>query len=268
MNDRKIRFLVILTAIILLFAGMILFFIFDKQGMDKNRTNGYVNYSVNDYVEITPIVFNTYSDVYSSINVSKVILKNINTSLIKDFMADEQEIIDYITGYYKEISSSSSSYLPISTVSSVIKTQINGAVLSIFYRLDFILDDNIFFDNIKSYVITTNIDLGTNKILTNEHLLSKYNYTKDYIADKLFTEDVLIGKSQIVIDKDTNMSLTRSDIERKKDQYINKIISEFDNIINIYIENNTLVLVYNTEELKSIFFDNEFDTDIKFRYLK
>lgn len=267
MNDRKIRIFVVLTAIVLLVAGTILFFIFDKQGMRKTKTNGYVNYNANDYVEITPVVFNSYSNVYSSINVSKVTLKNINESLTKEFMLKEEEIINYITGYYNEINESSS-YLPNSTVSSTIKTQMNGAVLSVFYRLDFVLDENVFYDNIKSYVVTTNIDLGTNRILTNDNLLSKYNYTKNYIVDKIFVDDVLIKKSQMVVDKNTNMSLTRSDIERKKDEYVNRIISEFDNIIDIYLENDMLVLVYNTEELKNIFFDNEFDTDIKFRYLK
>ena len=73
-----------------------------------------------------------------------------------------------------------------------IKTQINGAVLSIYYQVNFNLDENIFEDNIKSYITTLNIDLGTNKILTNDDLLSKYSYTKEYIADKLFTENVLI----------------------------------------------------------------------------
>lgn len=267
MNDRKVRGLILITAIALLIAGSVLFFAFDKQGKGKNKTSNYVNYNINDYVEISPVVFNTYGDVYTNINVSKITLKNIDEELTEEFMYDEEEIIGYITGYYEEISESAN-YMPVSTVTSTIKTQMNGAVLSIFYRLDFTLDESVFSDNIKSYVVTTNIDLGTNKVLSNDDLLSKYNYTKNYIADKLFNEDVLIEKNQMVIDKNTNMSLTKSDIERKKNEYVNRIISEFNNIIEMYIENGSLVLVYDTKELKSIFFDNKFDTDIKFRYLK
>lgn len=267
MNDKKVRGLVITTAFILLFVGAILFFVFDKQGMGNHKTNNYVNYNVNDYVEITPVTFNNYGDVYSSINVSKINLKNVDKNLTKEFTLSVEEIISYITGYYNEVSSKSG-YASVNTVNSSIKTQMNGAVLSIFYRVDFNLDETIFNDNIKSYIATINIDLGTNKILTKDDLLSKYNYTKDYIADKLFNEDVLINKNEVVIDKNTNMSLTKNDIERKKDDYVNRIISEFDSIIEIYIEDNSLVLVYDTKELKSIFFDNEFDTDIKFRYLK
>ena len=39
-------------------------------------------------------------------------------------------------------------------------------------------------------------------------------------------------------------------------------------IYAMYVDNNSLVLVYDKRELNNIFFDNEFDTDIVFRYLK
>jgi len=266
MSDKKVRNLVIIASIMLLFAGAILYITFDRLGLGK-KTSNYVNYNVNDYIEVSPVTFNDYTDVYSSINVSRVDIKNIDESITEDFISKEEEIIGYITGYYKEMNTSTF-YEPVNTVSSTIKTQINGAVLSIFYRLDFNLDASIFEDNIKTYVITTNIDLGTNKILTYDDLLSKYNYTRDYIADKVFNEDVLIDKGQVVIDKNTNISLTKSDIERKKEEYVGRIISEFDNIIDMYIESGSLVLVYDKKELKNVFFDNKFDTDVKFRYLK
>lgn len=267
MNEKKVRVLVIITAFVLLIAGAVLFFVFVRQGLGNHKTNNYVNYNVDDYIEITPVIFNNYSDVYSSINVSKIKIKNLNESITKEFTIRVEEIIDYITGYYNEIIVHED-YMPVNSVSSSIDTQINGALLSVFYRVDFNLDDNIFYDNDKSYMVAINVDLGTNKILTKDDLLSKYNYTKNYIANKLFNEDVLIDKNQVVIDKDTNISLTKNDIERKKEEYVNRIVSEFDNIIEMYIEENSLVLVYDTKELKSIFFDNEFDTDIKFRYLK
>ena len=267
MSDRKVRGLVILAAIILLLSGLILYIVFDRQGMGNNKTGNYVNYNVNDYIEVTPVVFNEYSNVYSSVNVSRIDIKNIDEDITSDFIEKEEEFIGYIAGYYKEISNSSG-YVPVNTVSSTIKTQINGAVLSIFYKLDFNLDVNIFEDNIKSYIVTINIDLGTNKVLTGDDLLSKYNYSKEYIAEKLFIDDVLIEKGQVVVDKNTNISLTRSDIERKKEEYIERISLEFNNIIDMYIENGSLVLVYDKKELNNVFFDNKFDTDVKFKYLK
>ena len=141
MSDRKVKGLVILAAIILLLAGAILYMVFDKLGMGNNNTNNYVNYNVNDYVEITPVIFNDYSDVYSSINVSRIDIKNIDDEITSEFIEKEEEIIGYITGYYKDIDTSDG-YVAINTVSSTIKTQMNGAVLSIFYRLDFNLDVN------------------------------------------------------------------------------------------------------------------------------
>lgn len=267
MNDRKARGLVIITAFVFLLSGTILFFIFDKQGMAKDKTSNYVDYNVNDYIEISPVVFNSYGDVYSSINVSRVNINNLDEEVTGEFINKEEEIIGYITGYYNEIHTTGV-HLPVSSVFSTIKTQMNGAVLSIFYRIDFNLDESVFVDNYKSYLLALNIDLATNKVLTKDDLLSKYNYTRSYIAEKLFNEEVLIQKGQVVIDKDTNISLTKSDVERKKDIYVERIITEFDNIIEMYIENNSLVLVYDSKELKNIFFDNKFDTDVKFRYLK
>lgn len=268
MNEKKIRIFVVVTAFIFLFAGAFLFFIFDRQGFVKKEASGYINYNINDYIEISPVVFNNYDDVYSGISVSRISFKNINYSLVEIFLTRQEEIIDYITDYYDEIRKSDTNYPAVSSVSSVIKTQLNGAVLSVFYQLNFNLDKKIYSDNIKSYSVTINIDLGTSKLLSNDDLLLKYNYSKKHIADKLFNEDLLLEKGQIVIDKDTNISLTKSDIERKKASYVNRIISEFDNIIDIYIENGSLVLVYDVSDLKNIFFDNRFENNIKFRYLK
>lgn len=146
--------------------------------------------------------------------------------------------------------------------------QINGAILSIYYELDFNLDKNIYSNNIKKYVITTNIDLATGRILSNNDLLKKYNYTRKYIVEKIFDEDLIIGNGQIVIDKNTNISLTKEDIERNKEEYINELITEFDNFINMYIDNKTLVIVYNKSELRNMFFDNNFDSELIVRYLK
>lgn len=267
MNNRSIRGLVSFAAILLLLSGTILFIVFERQGMSKNKINNYVSYNIEDYIEISPVVFNEYNDVYSSINVSKINIKNLDNELIKDFIEREAEIIGYTTDYYEEIKSISN-YSDSNTVTSTIKNQINGTVLSILHQIDFNLDENIFGDNKKSYFITYNIDLGTNKVFSNNDLLSKYNYSKNYIAEKLFNEEVIIESGQVVIDKDTNISLTKNDIERKKELYIDRIIDEFDNIIVMYIDNGSLVLVYNNKDLKSLFFDNIFDTEIKLKYLK
>lgn len=267
MNDKKANKLVVISAIFLVLSGAVLYYIFEKQGYDNKGTSNYINYNVNDYIVTTPIIFSDYNDFYSSINVSKVEIKNIDSSITKDFIDEEKEIINYISGYYNEIMPKAD-YVPINTATSNIKTQINGAILSVFYQMNINLDENLFDDNIKSYNITTNIDLGTGRTLTTEDLLTKYNYTKKYIAEKMFEEDVLIGNGEVVTDKNTNISLTKQDVERRKEEYVERITSEFNNIIKVYIENNYLTIVYDKKELNDLFFDNKFDTDIKIRYLK
>ncbi|MEE0634985.1 MAG: hypothetical protein UCL21_04155 [Bacilli bacterium] len=269
MSEKTAKVLVVVSAIFLLLVGFGLYKLFEYQGINKDTTSRkIVNYDIKDYVETVPVVFNGYGNVYSKINVSRVTLKDLDNNVIKSFMDDEDKLIEYITTYYNEINNEVENYIPSNEVSSSIKMQINGAILSIYYELDFNLDKNIYSNNIKKYVITTNIDLATGKILSNNDLLKKYNYTRKYIVEKIFDEDLIIGNGQIVIDKNTNISLTKEDIERNKEEYINELITEFDNFINMYIDNKTLVIVYNKGELRNMFFDNEFDSELIVRYLK
>ena len=269
MSEKTAKALVVVSAIFLLLVGFGLYKLFEYQGINKDTTSRkIVNYDIKDYVETVPVVFNGYSNVYSKINVSRVTLKDLDNDVIKNFMDEEDKLIEYITTYYNEIHNDVDNYIPSNEVSSSIKMQINGAILSIYYELDFNLDKNIYSNNIKKYVITTNIDLATGRILSNNDLLKKYNYTRKYIVEKIFDEDLIIGNGQIVIDKNTNISLTKEDIERNKEEYINELITEFDNFINMYIDNKTLVIVYNKSELRNMFFDNDFDSELIVRYLK
>lgn len=269
MSEKTAKVLVVVSAIFLLLVGFGLYKLFEYQGINKDTTSRkIVNYDIKDYVETVPVVFNGYSNVYSKINVSRVTLKDLDNDVIKNFMDEEDKLIEYITTYYNEINNEVENYIPSNEVSSSIKMQINGAILSIYYELDFNLDKNIYSNNIKKYVITTNIDLATGRILSNNDLLKKYNYTRKYIVEKIFDEDLIIGNGQIVIDKNTNISLTKEDIERNKEEYINELITEFDNFINMYIDNKTLVIVYNKSELRNMFFDNNFDSELIVRYLK
>lgn len=269
MSEKAAKVLVVVSAIFLLLVGFGLYKLFEYQGINKDTTSRkIVNYDIKDYVEIVPVVFNGYSNVYSKINVSRVNLKDLDNNVIKSFMDEEDKLIEYITTYYNEINNEVENYISSNEVSSSIKMQINGAILSIYYELDFNLDKNIYSNNIKKYVITTNIDLATGRILSNNDLLKKYNYTRKYIVEKIFDEDLIIGNGQIVIDKNTNISLTKEDIERNKEEYINELITEFDNFINMYIDNKTLVIVYNKSELRNMFFDNDFDSELIVRYLK
>lgn len=262
MSGKTAKALVIFSALFLILLGIGLYKLFDYQGYGTKQTNKIINYNVNDYIETTPIVFNSYSDVYSSINVSKITFKNLDNNLTKIFENEEEELIDYINKYYIEIKKEEN-YISDSIVSTLIKTQVNSTVLSIYYEMNFKLPNLN-----RSFIITLNIDLKTNKILTTEDLLLKYNYRKEYIAEKIFNDDILIGDNEVIIDKNTNISLTKKDIEKKKNEYIDRITDDFNNIIKVYIENNSLALVYNKKDLNDLFFENEYDNELKIKYLK
>lgn len=262
MSGKTAKMLVIFSAFFLILLGFCLYKLFEYQGYDKKEASKYVNYNIKDYIETTPVIFNKYNDVYSSINVSKVTFKNLDNDLTKEFEVEENELIDYIDRYYEEIIKEEN-YTSDNTVTTLIKTQVNSTVLSVFYEMNF----NIQNVN-RNYVLTLNIDLKTNKILTTDDLLLKYNYSKEYIAEKLFNDDIMIETNEVVVDKNTNISLTKNDIEKKKNEYINRITADFNNIIKVYIENNSLVLVYNKKDLNDLFFENNYNNELKIKYLK
>ncbi len=267
MSDKKAKMLVLGGALFLILMGVFLYKLFEYQGYkDAKEKNAYINYEVNDYITVSSVTLDDYSDVFGTINVDRVIFKNIDENLTNSFLREEDEIINYIKRYYNEIKKGEHSNL--NTVNSKIKTMVNDTVLSIYYEIEFNFDENIYKDNVRNYIITFNIDLKTMKVLSTDDLLNKYNYTKDYICEKIFNDDVLINDNEIVIDKNTNISFTKKDIEKKKVEYINRIVTDFDNIIKMYVERGSLVLVYDSKEVKNIFFDGDFDTNIKIRYLK
>lgn len=262
MSDKQAKLLILLASIFLVFSGFILYIVFQKQGYSNVNSNSIINYNINDYIETEPLIYNNYDDVYSNINVSKIKFKNIDITLTDNFMESENEIIQYIDKYYVEIKKNGS-YNKNNTVISFIKTQINSTILSVYYNIQFNINDEI-----RNFVITTNIDLKTNKILSTDDLLNKYNYTKNYISQKLFDEIVLINDNDVVIDKITNISLNKNDILRKKNEYLERIVSEFDNIIEMYIENNSLTISYDTKTIKELFFICNDNSEIILKYLK
>ena len=262
MSGKTAKGLVIFSAFFLILLGGGLYKLFDYQGYGEKKTNNYVNYSIKDYIETSPVIFNNYNDVYSSINVSRLTFKNLDSSLTDSFVKEENELISYIDKYYNEIKKEDG-YTSDNSVTTLIKTQINSTVLSVYYEMDFKLQDIN-----RNYVITLNVDLKTNKVMTTEDLLLKYNYNKEYIAEKLFNDDILIDADEVVVDKNTNISLTKNDIEKKKNEYVQRITNDFNNIIKVYIENNSLTLVYNKSDLVSLFFDGDNQSELKIKYLK
>lgn len=267
MSDNKAKGLIFGSAIFLILIGVFLYKLFDYQGYnDVKEKNTYINYDVNDYTIVSEVTIDNYSDVFSDIDINRVSFKNINSSLVKDFINKEEELISYVKRYYNEIKKEE--YTNNNKAYSKVKTIVNGTILSVYYEMEFVFDDTMYKNNIKNYIITFNIDLKTMKVLSNDDLLNKYNYTKEYIGEKIYNDDILISDNEVLIDKDTNISLTKKDIERKKKEYVNRVVTDFDNIIKLYVERDTLVLVYDTKDIKNLFFNDEFGTNIKIRYLK
>lgn len=97
MSGKTAKALVIFSALFLILLGVGLYKLFEYQGYDKKETNKFINYNVKDYIETTPIIFSNYSDVYSSINVSKITFKNLDSDLQKRLKMRKQNLLTILT---------------------------------------------------------------------------------------------------------------------------------------------------------------------------
>ncbi len=181
MSDKKAKYLVMGGALFLILMGVFLYKLFEYQGYKEvKEKNSYINYEVNNYITVSSVSLDNYSDVFGRTNVDRVTFKNIDENLTKEFIKSEEELIGYIKRYYNEILKVEHSNL--NAVNSKIKTIINGTILSVYYEIEFVFDESIYDDNIRNYIITYNFDLKTNKVLSTDDMLNKYNYTKNYIG--------------------------------------------------------------------------------------
>ena len=96
MSEKTAKGLVVLSAVILLMVGFGLYKLFEYQGINKDTTSKrLVNYDIKDYVETEPVILTKYNNVFGSINVSRVKLKNLRNDVINDFYNKEVELIGY-----------------------------------------------------------------------------------------------------------------------------------------------------------------------------
>ena len=136
-------------------------------------------------------------------------------------------------------------------MSSLGPVQYESGSHDVFLGRDYMSDKNF------SDKVAHEIDLEVRKIID-----ECYKQGETIIKENRQLLD-LIAKHLVEVE-----TLTKEDIERNKEEYINELITEFDNFINMYIDNKTLVIVYNKSELRNMFFDNDFDSELIVRYLK
>lgn len=109
-------------------------------------------------------------------------------------------------------------------------------------------------EKIYEEIITINIDLKNNKILTSDELieLSKTSYKK--IATNIFDNNIKLENSSnsTVIDSITDETLTAEQFNNNSEKYIIRIREKLPDIMKLYIEDNTLYGLVKLSEIDKI----------------
>lgn len=192
-------------------------------------------YSINE--KIVSIKANDYVDVNGDI----VLLKNIDDDIITDFTKRQNSVINNNK-----------------IVDNKIDYGIYKNILSV--KISYIIDRNSY--NYEE-IITLNVDLKNNKILTNDELLNILDITYKDIAIDIFDEYVKIPNDRDieVIDSIDNMKMSSDEFNNNSEKYIIRIREKLPDIMNLYIENDKVYYSVRIDEINKLcyYMDNNIE---------
>ena len=222
-----IKTLLILVMLICIIIAMITYWIYayhHKYGSFYFDDTKIVSYKISDYIEVK-------GDI--------LYLKNINKDIIKDFTDKQENIIN------------------------------NNNILSIDITKG--LYDNILsvmisytiYENTNNYeeIITINIDLKNNKVISNDELLNTVGSSYKKIATDIFNENIKLPSdlNKIVIDSITEKELTTYEFNSDSEKYIIRIREKLPDVIKLYIEDNTVYSVVRLLEIDKVCYYTNID---------
>lgn len=196
---------------------------------------------VQDYVTEEDII---EKELYTDIEIKEVKFKNLDDNLVKDFVAEQNKIINNIKNKNITIDDinvyGGSKYMATTDV----WYQINSDILTVYYKVNEMHYEGWL---CPSNLITINIDLKNNKVLSNEETLKLVNYSFQDIAEKEYDKTLSNLDESIKLYVDVEKEITKEQFIEDKTYYINKIVSGLDEVTNVYIENGEVK--YNVKEI-------------------
>lgn len=220
-NKANIRkSLLILTMLICITIAMITYWIYayhHKYGTFYFDDIKLVSHKINDYLDIKG---------------DMVYLKNMPEEFINEFTNKQQNIINNNL-----------------VVSVDIKKELKGNYLSVM--IIYTINENL---NIKEEVLSININLKQDKIITNEELFDIVGSSYKNIATDIFNEHIKLpnDSNKIVTDAITDTKLTSKEFNNNSEKYIIRIREKLPDIINLYIENGKLNYTVSLEEIYKV----------------
>ena len=226
--DNK-RFILVFTMMFCLVISMSTYWMCAyKHKYGKNYfDNKIVSYKVSDYVDT---------------DGNYVYLKNIDKKISDTFINEQKEVLK-------------NNVIDMSVTKGIYKN-----ILSI--KISYVL-----YGELSNYedVITMNIDLKNNKVLSNDDMIDMVKGSYKDIATDIFNEYIKIDNNREVVDAITEEKLSSSEFNNNSEKYIIRIREKLPDIMNIYIENNEVYYLVRKYEINKVCYYT--NTDINMGYI-
>lgn len=262
---KKFKTKEIIMSILLVF--LILLVVFISLLVISNKDNNDVkevpndNLLITNYLDISSIDTTNYDTVFSEINLKKITFKNFSSDITSDFETKQQEDLDrlntskdYIVKYNTD--NNITNYKKTSTVNQTLLTEIDNNILSVLY----IIEENIDYLGKNSYINSILININSNTIVQNDEFLSTYNINKNDICSRIF--DIFINEYDLSV-----VNLTIDEVKEHKEEYVSKLITNFDDLIYPYINDENIYVKYSKNYVAKTLFDIEVK-EIRYSTLK
>ena len=226
--DNK-RFILVFTMMFCLVISMSTYWMYaykHKYGMNY-FDNKIISYKVSDYVDT---------------DGNYVYLKNIDKEIINTFINEQKEVLK-------------NNVIDMSVTKGIYKD-----ILSI--KISYVL-----YGELSNYedVITINIDLKNNKVLSNDDMIDMVKGSYKDIATDIFNEYIKINNNREVVDAITDEKLSSSEFNNNSEKYIIRIREKLPEVMNIYIENNEVYYLVRKYEINKVCYYT--NTDINMGYI-
>lgn len=226
--DNK-RFILIFTMMFCLVISMSTYWMYAyKHKYGKTYfDNRIISYKVSDYVDT---------------DGNYVYLKNIDKEIINTFINEQKEVLK-------------NNVIDMSVTKGIYKD-----ILSI--KISYVL-----YGELSNYedVITINIDLKNNRVLSNDDMIEMVKGSYKDIATDIFNEYIKINNNREVVDAITEEKLSSSEFNNNSEKYIIRIREKLPDIMNIYIENNEVYYLVRKYEINKVCYYT--NTDINMGYI-
>lgn len=227
-NDNK-RMLIVFVMIVCIIIAMCTYWIYAYHYKYGNSNDRVISYKISDYV---------------TTDGNLVYLSNIDKDISDNFVISQREILS------KNI------------IGMDVNKSLNKDILSI--KISYILPGGL--SNYEE-VITLNVNIRENRLVSNEELLDASGGTYKDIATGIFDEYIKLpsDSSNLVVDAITGEKMSNLEFNNNREKYIIRIREKLPDIIKLYIDDGNIYYLVRKYEINKVCYNT--NTDINMGYI-